>query len=87
MNKRFLVYVIFIAIFTLHSALYAAFIAIVDAGSSGSRIHLFDIRKIKGTVQFEIIPLKNNKTSPGVSKTMHGIPIRSLSISLRLLRV
>lgn len=67
MNKRFLVYVIFTLIFTLHSALYAAFIAIVDAGSSGSRIHLFDIRNIKGTVQFEVIPLKNNKTTPCVS--------------------
>lgn len=67
MKKTFLVYVMFFVVLALHPALYAAFIAIVDAGSSGSRINLFNIKNINGTVQFDVIPLKNNKTIPGVS--------------------
>lgn len=67
MRAKFLFGLVLIALFSLQSILSAAYIAVVDAGSSGSRMNLFDITKKDGAVQFNAIPLQNNKDASAVS--------------------
>lgn len=67
-------FVVVTVVFTLPFLASAAnYIAIVDAGSSGSRIHLFNVENKEGIVEFCSIELNNNKVQPGISNYANSV--------------
>lgn len=67
MKIRILIGLIFISVFSLQSILSAAFIAVVDGGSSESRMNLYNVTNTKGIVQVNAVKLVNNKFKPAIS--------------------
>jgi len=51
------------------TGLFASYIAVIDAGSSGSRIYLYNVTEENGKVTAKNIPLdkKTSKIQPGIS--------------------
>lgn len=67
-NKRLVFFGSFLLFFiSLQSLLFAKYISVVDSGSTGSEIHLFDITNENGIVKYKVIPLKDNDHHIGVS--------------------
>lgn len=66
-NIRLLSLSTIILLFVFQSALFAKYISVVDSGSTGSEIHLFDIVNKDGIIQYKAIPLKKNDQNLGLA--------------------
>lgn len=66
-NIKIISLVVIALIFALQPILFAKYISVVDSGSTGSMIHLFDIVNNDGIIQYKVIPLKNNDKHIGLA--------------------
>lgn len=66
-NIRIISLVVIVLVFALQPILFAKYISVVDSGSTGSEIHLFDIVNNDGIIQYKTILLKKKDNNLGLA--------------------
>ncbi len=66
-NAGLISIVLVVFAFLFQPLLLAKYISVVDSGSTGSMIHLFDIENVDGVVKYKAIPLKNDDVHIGLA--------------------
>jgi apyrase len=62
-----LLFILLIGTYYTNASINPRYYAIIDAGSSGSRIHLYKYQNKNNNVKLETLKLKKNKVTPGLS--------------------